>query len=195
MEQSILYDVADAKLFGVTAAGDDATVPTYGDAVDVPGINSVELSPNFESNSAYGDGRTMDTRTKLSNLGLSFEYVKLSPAVLAVVDGGAAVTNAGVTEYRRRADDKVPYFGFAGLVTETDEPEGTALLVVAYAKVNGGTLFGSAGNAYGEPSFEADAVYTPSGFLWKARLSTAGETLPTTGAAFATLLEDLAAPA
>jgi hypothetical protein len=194
MQQSILYDVADAHVYGVTAIGDSDTLPTYSDGADVPGISAVELSPTYESNKLKGDGRTIDKRTKLDAVALSFTYGKMDAAVLAILDGGTAVTTGGVTEYRRKGDDRVPYFGFAALVTEVDSPTGTALLAVAFAKIEDGTLFGAQTDAYGQPQFSAEGVYAPAGLLWKARLADDAETLPETGAAFATLLEDLVAP-
>jgi hypothetical protein len=195
MDRTVLYDVADAHVYGVTDPGDHETSPTYADGVDVPGIRNVALTPSYQSNSLKGDGRTIDKRTKLDAVSLAFEYAKLDPAVLAVVDGGNAVTVGDVTEYRRKADDLVPYFGFAGLVTEVDNPGGSALLVVAYVKIEDGTLFGAQTDTYGLPSFTAEGVYTPSGFLWKARLDADGEELPETGADFALLLDDLVVPA
>jgi hypothetical protein len=195
VQESILYDVSDAAVYPITAPGDADTPPSYGTGVDVPGIRTVTLGPTYESNSLRGDGRTIDKRTKLTAVSLTFGYGKLAPDVLAVVDGGTATTvgtgASTVTEYRRMADDQVPYFGFVGQVTEVDDPTGSALLVVAYAKIEDGTLFGSETDSYGEPEFSAEAVPTPSGFLWSARLATTREQVP---AYLSDLLAALSAP-
>jgi hypothetical protein len=191
---TILYDVRDAKVYGITDEGSETVAPTYADGVDVPGIRTVGLSPTITSNSLKGDGRTLDKRSKLDAVALTFGYAKLAPAVLAVVDGGTSVTTGeGATlksEYRRTALDQIPYFGFAAQVTEVDGAGGSAILVVARCKIEDGTLFGAESESYAEPEFSAEGIYTEHGFLWKARYARTAETLPTD---LADLLTDLTA--
>lgn len=181
MDRTVVYDVADAKVYPLTSDPAGGS-PTYGAAVDVPGFQQVELTPSYESNSLDGDGRRIDKRTKLQAVSLSFRYAKLDPAVLAVIDGGTVSSNTGGTidRYRRAANDAIPYFGFAALVTEVDAQGGAAKLYVYKAKVEDGTLFGSESNDYGTPEFDAEAVYLngTSGALWQADLEDTESALP-----------------
>ena len=185
MSDTILYDVRRAYVWPVESDNSEENPPTYGSRVRVPGIRTVELSPEYESNQLKGDGRVIDSRTILAGLSLSFGYGKLAPPVLAVLDGGTAVTADGVTEYRRTATDRIPYFGFAAEVAEVDANTGSALLAVFYAKIEDGTLFGSETDAYGQPEFTANAQPTESGLMWKARYAETGEAIPEDLAALA----------
>lgn len=166
MDRTVLFDVKDAKVYPLTA--DAGGGPTYGTAVDVPGITQVEITPNYDSSELPGDGTIIDSRTILRSIGLKFKYGKLDPDVLAVLDGGTVTQNTGttVTRYERGADDQVPYFGFACSIVEVDGAGGEALLYVYKAKVEDGTLFGVESNSYGQPEFGAKAVALQEGRLW-----------------------------
>lgn len=181
MDRTVVYDVQDAKVYPLTADPDGGT-SAWGAAVDVPGIQQVEVTPNYESNTLDGDGRRLDARAKLVSVSLSFRYAKLDPDVLAVLDGGTVTSNTGntVSRYAREADDVIPYFGFAGLITEVDNPGGAAKLYVYKAKVEDGTLFGSETNDYGTPEFSAEAVYLNGAIerLWQADLENTMTALP-----------------
>jgi hypothetical protein len=179
MDRSVIYDVQDAKVYPLTA---DATGgPTYGAAIDVPGISQVTVSPQYENAQLVGDGREIDTRTRLMAAELSFRYGKLDPEVLAALDGGTAVSAVGPpvsTSYHREGDDRIPYFGFAAQVVEVDEADGVALLAVYKARITDGSLFQAESNTYGQPEFTARAVYTEGGVLWTAELISADTALP-----------------
>jgi hypothetical protein len=182
MQRTVLYDVQDAKVYPFTA--DEAgSNPTYGTALDVPGIQQVALAPQYESAQLNGDGRELDTRSRLKAAELSFRYAKLDPAVLAVLDGGTVSTTGtggtAVTSYLRSADDRIPYFGFAAEVVEVDNPEGSAVLAVFKCRITDGSLFSGETDDYGVPEFTARAVFTERGFLWRADLRADSPGVPT----------------
>lgn len=179
MERTVIYDVQDAKVYPLTA--DAPAGPTYGTSIDVPGIQQVELAPQYESNQLDGDGREIDTRTRLKAAELTFRYAKLDPEVLAALDGGTAETVEGpppVTSYTRAADDRIPYFGFAAEVVEVDNPEGSAILHVYKCRITDGSLFAGETDDYGTPEFTARAVYLEGGTLWRAELRDASPGVP-----------------
>lgn len=187
MERSVVFSVHDMKLYPITDPGDDATDPTYGTAVDVPGISEVELSEEITEAILRGDGKVIDTRTVLESLSLSFTYGMLSPSVLAVLDGGTAETGAagtggeGITRYVRNADDLIPAWGFACLVSEVTNPGGAAKVYGYNSKINGGTLFGATDNEHGEPAFDARITPIPVGALFAVDLEDTGTALPADG--------------
>lgn len=160
MQRSITFSIHDMKVYPITALGDEATDPTYGAAVDVPGISEVSVEPSISEETLRGDGRIIDARSVLDSLSLSFTYGKLDPAVLAVLDGGSVSQNVGgdTDRYIRNADDLIPFFGFSALISEVDNPGGAAKLYGYRAKINGGTLFGGSDNSYGQPSFDATVI-------------------------------------
>lgn len=160
MERSIMFSVHDLKVYPLTALGDASTDPTYGTAVDVPGVSEVSLEETITEATLRGDGRVLDQRSVLESLSLAFTYAKLDPDVLAVIDGGTASQNAGADtdRYVRNASDLVPSFGFAALVEEVDNPGGAAKIYGYRAKISGGTVFGASDNAYGQPAFDATVI-------------------------------------
>lgn len=195
MDQSVLYDVHDLKVYPLTS--DDGADPVYGEPVDVPGVSQVELSPSYASNALKGDGRTIDRRTVLEHVAAELTYGKLSPAVLAVLDGGVASTGGGgaTSRYRRSAGDRVPYFGFAALISEVDAAEGAAKLFVYKAKVTDGSLFSGSSDEHGQPSFSVEGIALDAtdaeGAIWQSDLEDVGTPLPATGLAFAGTLAAL----
>jgi|GEM_PF-4618462 len=162
MDRSIVFSVHDLKLYPITDPGDASTDPTYGTAVDVPGVSEVTLESSITEEMLRGDGRIIDSRSVLDSLSLSFTYGKLDPAVLAVLDGGTAETGSGpslgTTRYVRTGADIIPSFGFAALVSEVDSPGGAAKIYGYNSKINGGSLFGASDNSYNEPSFDAMVI-------------------------------------
>lgn len=185
MRESVIFSVHDLKLYPITDLGDGDTAPTYGAAVDVPGVNEVGLDPEMTTATLRGDGRVMDSRTALDSLSLSFAYAKLALDVLAVLDGGTVDDNTGATtsRYVRNADDVVPEWGASCLISEVDNPGGAAKLYVYRARITGGSLFGASDNEHGQPSFDATSIALPVGAMYAIDLEDVGTPLPADGTA------------
>jgi hypothetical protein len=187
MQESIIFSVHDMKVYELTALGDADTDPTYGTAVDVPGVNEVGLDPEISNAILRGDGRVIDSRSSLDQLTLSFQYAKLSPAVLAVIDGGTVQTGTGpsegITRYVRESDDRLGRWAFAALISEVDNPGGAAKLYGYLCTASGGSLFGASDSEHGEPSFDATVIGIPKGAMWALDLEDTGTALPADGAA------------
>jgi hypothetical protein len=90
-----LYAVKDAKIAPLLTDPAGGT-PTYGEAIDVPGIKSMEISGDVEVKELRGDNQLLDSDSSLTNVTVSFPYAKLSLDVLAAQLGGD-VTDAGTT--------------------------------------------------------------------------------------------------
>lgn len=187
MQSSIIFSVHDLKVYPVTAIGDADTDPTYGAAVDVPGVSEVSLDPEISNSMLRGDGRVMDSRSTLDSLSLSFTYGKLSPDVLAVIDGGTVEvgtgTSEGITRYVREDGDQLPRWAFAALISEVDNPGGAAKLYGYLCTASGGSIFGASDNEHGEPSFEATVIGIPKGPTYAIDLEDTGTDLPADGTA------------
>lgn len=187
MERSVVFSVHDMKLYPLTDEGDESTDPTYGTAIDVPGVSEVALDEEITEAILRGDGKVIDVRTVLESLSLSFTYGYLVPEVLAALDGGTAEVgaggSAGTTRYVRDASDLIPSWGFAALVSEVTNPGGAAKVYGYNAKINGGSLFGASDNEHGEPEFEARVIGVPKGALFAIDLEDTGTALPADGTA------------
>jgi hypothetical protein len=90
-----VYSVQDAKISPLTAdpAGGAAT---YGDPIDVPGIQTFEISGDVETKSLRGDNGLLANNSQITNIQVAVNYAKLSLDVLAAIVGGT-VTDAGAT--------------------------------------------------------------------------------------------------
>lgn len=185
MRESIVFSVHDLKVYPLLTLGDGTTDPTYGPAIDVPGVSEVSLDPEISNATLRGDGKVIDSRSTLDGVTLSFTYSKLSPAVLAALDGGTEEEgtgpSAGTTRYVRDAADALPRFGFAALVSEVDAPGGAAKLYGYNAVVSGGSLFAASDSEHGEPSFDASVIGIPKGPMWATDLEDTGTALPADG--------------
>lgn len=88
---------AQIEVLLTDAAG---AAPTYGPAIDVPGIKSVTITGDIETKQLRGDNTVLDEDSTLTGIGVSFEGAKLSLDVLAaalsstVVDSGTGATSA-----------------------------------------------------------------------------------------------------
>lgn len=187
MDRSIVFSVHDMKVYPITDQGDASTAPTYGSPVDVPGVSEISLDVSVTEAMLRGDGRVLDQRSILDAVELAFTYGKIDPDVLAVLDGGTVSTNAGgdTTRYVRNADDSVPAFGFACLVSEVDNPGGAAKVYGYNAKITGGGIFGASDNEYGQPEFDARAIPAAidPGPMFAVDLEDTEAALPADGAA------------
>lgn len=90
-----LYSVQDAKISPLLTdpAGGAAT---YGTPIDVPGIQTMEISGDVETKSLRGDNGLLANNSVISNIAVSVNHAKLSLDVLAAIIGGT-VTDSGTT--------------------------------------------------------------------------------------------------
>lgn len=90
-----LYSVQDAKISPLLTdpAGGSAT---YGTPIDVPGIQTMEISGDVETKSLRGDNGLLATNSVVSNIQVAVNYAKLSLDVLVAIVGGV-VTDSGTT--------------------------------------------------------------------------------------------------
>lgn len=90
-----LYAVKDAQISPLLADPAGGT-PSYGAAIDVPGIKSMEISGDVEVKELRGDNQLLDSDSSLTNVTVSFPHAKLSLDVMAALLAGD-VTDAGTT--------------------------------------------------------------------------------------------------
>lgn len=82
-----VFAVQDCKISPLTA--DPATgSPTYGTAIDVPGIQTVAISGDMDTKTLTGDNKTLDSVSTLTGVTVKIENAKISLDVLAALFGG-----------------------------------------------------------------------------------------------------------
>jgi hypothetical protein len=93
-KQTILLGVDDAKIFELTA--DTSSALTYGSAIDVPGIQKIDLTPKFTERGLKGDEKILDYYVHLDLIAWEIHSAKISLDVLAILEGGT-ITSSGTT--------------------------------------------------------------------------------------------------
>ncbi|MET9098297.1 phage tail protein [Streptomyces antibioticus] len=98
-----VYAIKDAKISPLTADPAGGTA-TYGTAIDVPGIKSLEISGDVETKQLRGDNTLLASNSTISNIQVAVTHAKLSLDVLAAILGGE-VTDSGTTPAQKSVWD------------------------------------------------------------------------------------------
>jgi hypothetical protein len=132
------YAISDAKIFPMLTDPPDA-VPTYGPALDVPGIKSLIISGSTDTKELRGDNMLLDTSTVITSMDGTFEYAKLDLDVQTVLVGGivqeqtdppASAWDWGTSDYATAG-----YWMIIGRTPTADTPTGDCWLMVYKCKV------------------------------------------------------------
>lgn len=125
---SALFGITDAKIARLLT--DNGAGTTYENPKDIPGIQSIQFSPEFLEKELHGDDELLDIYSKLKSLTGTVKHGKISLDVLALLMGGI-VTDGGSSpnEYREMEvfGTSIPgYFLLEGQITYRggDDPGG-----------------------------------------------------------------------
>ena len=159
--ETITFDVVDCKVYPLTADSVGAS-PTYGAAVDVPGIQAVSLDMNIVSQELKGDATIIDKRSKLESFKCTLKHAKTSLDVLAKLIGGTVV-DAGSTPnqtatWSLNGGTSFPYAKIAWRIEDVDTGIGNCLVTLYKAKITAGKLMDQQTDGYGQPTYDVDAI-------------------------------------
>jgi hypothetical protein len=117
-----ILGINDLKISEITV--DNSTTLTYDTPVDIPGITSLQVSPNFVEKELRGDETVLDKYSKLDSINWSIANVIMSLDALAIMIGGA-VTTSGVTPAEKKiysllSTDLPKYFKMEGQSVYSD---------------------------------------------------------------------------
>lgn len=93
-KQTIVLGIDDAKIFELTE--DSSSVLTYGAAIDVPGIQKIEMTPRITEKGLSSDEKILDYYVKMDYISWAFYSAKISLEALAILEGGT-ITTTGTT--------------------------------------------------------------------------------------------------
>lgn len=162
--QTALYDVVDCKVFPLLTDLAGSASPTYGAAIDVPGISAFSLDPNIVANELKGDGKVLRTKSRIDKFAVKATYGLLDLNVLATVLGGA-ITAQGASEtlydfVLSGASASTPDFAIAAEISDTDTDAGVGDLHVIFykCKITGGSLLSQSTDSFGQPSMDMDVI-------------------------------------
>lgn len=137
-----IFAVDDAKISALTADPAGGT-PTYGTAVDVPGIKSVGLSFEINNKELRGDNRRLEADSILVGINGTFNHAKMNLDALPILLGGTVVDSGlapnQIARYRRIGSEVFSDFKFEGRTPPSgvNLVGGDAHLVVFKAKITG----------------------------------------------------------
>lgn len=153
-----LYDVADAKLYPLSS--DSGASPTYGTAVDVPGIYAVSIDPQVVVASLKGDGgRVIAHKGKVDRVTMSLTYGKLDLDVLAVLLGSTVTDpSSGQARLRHTAGTQLPRFALGVTIEDTDSGVGCVQVIAYSAQVTGASIAGLQSESYAQPSVDVECI-------------------------------------
>jgi len=158
---TITFDVADCKVYPLLTDTDAGV--TYGDAVDVPGIQEVTVEANFVTAELKGDGgKVLAKKGKIDRLNFSATYSELSLLVMSVIYGGG-ITSDGVApdgeissySFNSRS---LPYFKVEFLINDIESDLAEIAMVLDKCQVTGGSIMGGSTDNFGQPKFDAEAI-------------------------------------
>lgn len=159
--ETVVFDVHDCKVYPLLTDAAGAS-PTYGPAVDVPGIAEVGIDPNIVTAELKGDARVIAKKGRTDRINFSGTYGKLDIDVLQVILGGAIADGgtgaAETSRYRLKSPASLPYFKIAFSIEDVDEGIGNLQVIIYKAQVTGGTLIGSSTDNFGQPTFDAEGI-------------------------------------
>lgn len=156
------YAVDDAKIYKLTADTSGGTA-TYATGIDVPGIKSVGISGDVNSNELRGDGARIDYAAKLAGLSLSFEFAKAAFDIFALLAGGT-VTDSGTTPNQKAqwdllGTDQLNYFKFEAQTRGVDTIGGDGHFTLHKCIITSFPSLGFADEDY--QTFSVDAAAMP----------------------------------
>lgn len=156
--QSILYDVNDLHIWPMLTDTAGAS-PTYGAAIDVPGVSQVSIDPTITANSLKGDGRTMASRARLDDFAFKATYGEGALAVLdAVLNGDGVVDATHVARSSLVLPRSTGKFAVRFVITDVDLGLAGLVVTAFSAQLSGGTLIAAASDAYAQPTLEATCI-------------------------------------
>lgn len=155
---TVVFDVNDAKIYPMLTDTVGAS-PTYGAAVDVPGIAEVSAEPNLVTAELKGDATVIAKKGRVDRINFSATYGKLSLDALKVLQGGVTGDTASTqSTYRLSAPAPLPYFKLEFQVQDLDLGLGSLIVVLYKCQVTGGTLINTSSDSFNQPSFTGEAL-------------------------------------
>lgn len=156
--ETVVYDVNDAKVYPMLTDAVGAS-PTYGAAVDVPGISEISAEPNLVTAELKGDATVIAKKGRVDRINVSATYGRLSLDALQVIQGGTK-GDTGETQsgYRLSAPASLPYFKLEAQIQDLDIGIGSLIIVLYKCQLTGGSLVSTSSDSFNQPSFQAEAL-------------------------------------
>lgn len=108
-------------IYYATLTKDDAEGTTYGTPVKIGHAVSVDIQPNTETGTLYGDNMAVATRTKLKEIAITIESTEIPLKDRAIMLGHTVDATTGKVTVK--GDDKAPYVALLFKATTSEDTE------------------------------------------------------------------------
>lgn len=150
------------KLFGVVSAkwyplltDNVGEAPTYGPAIDLPGIQAISVGDNSQEIEGRGDERIMEVEYVDDKSDIGFDLLYAPFDLMASINGGVVADGADDSTYHGPGPDDIGNYGKIEAVTK---PRKEKLII---HKCRGRLFFaGLTGGQFNNCSFKGTAVHT-----------------------------------
>lgn len=154
---TVMYDVHDFKVKSLLT--DVATAPTYGtELVDIPGIASVNLDPNINSNELKGDAKVIAKKGNTDRFNISATYGRLSLDALVIFFGGTItdVPTPSSVKWALAGTNSLPYFQAQAQFLYNEVQD--AHLKAWKCQATGGSILDQSTDNFGQPKIDMEAI-------------------------------------
>ena len=152
----------DCKISKMTADSD--TGPTYETALDIPGIQTLELTPEMETKVLDGDDSILDIFSRVRLINFTWNAGKIPLDVLGILLGGS-VSQSGTTPNQKAVyslgSEHPAWFRLEGQAVYAEDGLGDVHVVLYKCKCTGGAAF-SLGNEFAVLKASGQAIRTAS---------------------------------
>jgi len=133
-------------------------------SIDVPGIQTLELTPEMETKELEGDGDILDIFARVKKINWTWNNAKVPLKVLEAALGGK-VTGDGETPNQKQTyslgNDNAAWFKIEGQAVYADDGVGDVHVVLYKCKCTGGVAF-TLGNEFAVLRASGTAIRTIS---------------------------------
>jgi hypothetical protein len=156
-----VFDVEDCKVWKLLSDSASAS-PTYGPAIDVPGIAEVGFEPNVVSAELKGDATVIARKGRVDRINATLRFGKVSLDVLEAVLGGL-VSDTGSAPNQEStwtvsAPGSLPYFKLGVRIVDVAEGIGSVLLVLYKCQLTSSNIFSVQSDQFGQPQLQVEAI-------------------------------------
>ena len=144
---------------------DDEKGVKYGDFIAIPGLNKIDVKPNSQSATNYGDNGPMESATALGDITVSLDLISLPQKDVAALLGHT-VTATG--EMTCASTDDAPYVAimFSGL-SATGKEKHVKVLKIKFQEVDDNYTTKEQSPKFSNPQLTGKAVVRTYDHVWK----------------------------
>lgn len=156
-----VYDTQEMRVYPLTGDPTNSASPTFGTGVEVQGVDSVSVTPNYQSAELKGSGRVIARRSRIDRWQSQVTYDKLDLDVATVIFGGSGVVDTASTSadwVHDAATSATPYFGAGIAIDQVDLGFGGVHLFLFRCQTTDGGLLDQSSDSFGQPTFNFDAI-------------------------------------